>query len=65
MVVYDRARSAISEMEPAAVEWPTVFSGAEWYHVTGITPALGDKGAAATAGRSRRRTQRACASASI
>jgi len=47
-VIYDRARSAISEMEPDAVEWPTVFSGAEWFHVTGITPALGDKGTAAT-----------------
>jgi 2-dehydro-3-deoxygluconokinase len=48
-VIYDRARSAISEMEPDAVDWHTVFSGAAWYHVTGITPALGDKGAAATA----------------
>ena len=48
-VIYDRARSAISEMEPDAVDWKTVFTGAAWYHVTGITPALGDKGAAATA----------------
>ena len=48
-VIYDRARSAISEMEPDAVDWKTVFAGAAWYHVTGITPALGDKGAAATA----------------
>jgi 2-dehydro-3-deoxygluconokinase len=47
-VIYDRARSAISEMEPDAVDWPTVFSGAQWFHVTGITPALGDKGTAAT-----------------
>jgi 2-dehydro-3-deoxygluconokinase len=48
-VIYDRARSAISEMEPDAVDWKNVFAGAAWYHVTGITPALGDKGAAATA----------------
>ena len=48
-VIYDRARSAISEMEPDAVDWKTVFAGAAWYHVTGITPALGDKGTAATA----------------
>ncbi|HET7221378.1 MAG TPA: sugar kinase [Vicinamibacterales bacterium] len=48
-VIYDRARSAISEMEPDAVDWKTVFAGAAWYHVTGITPAVGDKGTAATA----------------
>jgi 2-dehydro-3-deoxygluconokinase len=48
-VIYDRARSSISEMEPDAVDWAKVFDGAAWYHVTGITPALGDKGTAATA----------------
>jgi 2-dehydro-3-deoxygluconokinase len=48
VVVYDRARSAISEMEPTAVEWPTVFAGAAWFHVTGITPALGAKAVACT-----------------
>jgi 2-dehydro-3-deoxygluconokinase len=48
-VIYDRARSAVSEMEPDAVDWKTVFAGAAWYHVTGITPALGEKGSAATA----------------
>ena len=48
-VIYDRARSAISEMEADAVDWAAVFAGAQWYHVTGITPALGDKGVAATA----------------
>ena len=47
-VIYDRARSAISEMEPEAVDWKAVFAGAAWYHVTGITPALGDKGVAST-----------------
>ena len=48
-VIYDRARSAISEMEPMPSTGPTVFAGAAWFHVTGITPALGEKGAAATA----------------
>jgi 2-dehydro-3-deoxygluconokinase len=48
-VIYDRARSAISEMEPDAVDWTRVFDGAQWFHVTGITPALGDRGAASTA----------------
>ena len=49
VVIYDRARSAISEMEPATVDWPRVFNGAAWFHVTGITPALGAKAAACTA----------------
>src|SRR5439155_10585606 len=47
-VIYDRARSAVSEMGPGAVPWDDVMSGAAWFHVTGITPALGDNGAAAT-----------------
>ena len=40
-VIYDRAASSISEMKPDAVDWPAAFTGADWYHVTGITPALG------------------------
>lgn len=48
-VVYDRAHSAIAEMAPDAVDWPTVLAGAAWFHVTGITPALGPKAADATA----------------
>ena len=48
-VIYDRAHSAISEMAPDAVNWSSVFEGAAWFHVTGITPALGDKAATATA----------------
>lgn len=47
-VVYDRARSAISEMDPDAVNWDQAMAGAAWFHVTGITPALGAKAAAAT-----------------
>jgi 2-dehydro-3-deoxygluconokinase len=47
-VIYDRAHSAISEMEPDAVGWDAVMTGAAWFHVTGITPALGAKAAAAT-----------------
>jgi len=47
-VIYDRARSAISEIPPDAVPWDRVLDGAAWFHVTGITPALGDAGAAAT-----------------
>ena len=48
-VIYDRAHSAISEMAPAAIDWDAVMAGAAWFHVTGITPALGEGAAAATA----------------
>ncbi len=48
VVVYDRARSAISEMEPGTIDWGKVFDGASWFHVTGITPALGPKAVACT-----------------
>ncbi|MGI5919477.1 MAG: PfkB family carbohydrate kinase, partial [Christensenellales bacterium] len=37
-VVYDRDHSAISQMKPGTVDWPRVFDGAAWFHVTGITP---------------------------
>jgi 2-dehydro-3-deoxygluconokinase len=47
-VIYDRAHSAASEMEPGTVEWAKIFAGASWFHVTGITPALGDRAAACT-----------------
>jgi 2-dehydro-3-deoxygluconokinase len=47
-VLYDRARSAISEMPADAIAWDRVMEGAAWFHVTGITPALGEKGTAAT-----------------
>jgi 2-dehydro-3-deoxygluconokinase len=47
-VIYDRARSAISEMAPGTVDWAAVFAGADWFHTTGITPALGEKAVACT-----------------
>jgi 2-dehydro-3-deoxygluconokinase len=47
-VIYDRARSAIAEMPPDAVDWASVMSGAAWFHTTGITPALGANAAEAT-----------------
>src|SRR3954468_18383415 len=47
-VIYDRARSAVSEMAADAVDWTRVMEGAAWFHVTGITPALGERGIAAT-----------------
>ena len=48
-VIYDRANSAISRMAIDAVDWTTVMKGATWFHVTGITPALGECAASATA----------------
>src|SRR5262249_29630714 len=48
-VVYDRAHSAISEIASDAVDWAAVMRDAAWFHVTGITPALGAPAAAATA----------------
>ncbi|MFD2725544.1 PfkB family carbohydrate kinase [Hyunsoonleella rubra] len=39
-VVYDRAHSAMSEIESGMVDWDEVFDGAEWFHWTGITPAI-------------------------
>jgi 2-dehydro-3-deoxygluconokinase len=47
-VIYDRAHSSISEMKPDAVDWKAAFTGADWYHVTGITPALGPNGVEST-----------------
>ena len=49
VVLYDRAYSATSEMEPGAVPWAEVLDGAGWFHCTGITPALGPGPAACTA----------------
>lgn len=45
LVVYDRAHSAISEAEPGSVDWDAVFDGVDWFHVSGITPALSQKAA--------------------
>jgi 2-dehydro-3-deoxygluconokinase len=44
-VIYDRAHSSISEMAADAVDWARVMDRAEWFHVTGITPALGPRAA--------------------
>ncbi len=44
-VVYDRAHSAIAECSPGDFDWDAVFDGAEWFHITGITPALSQSAA--------------------
>jgi 2-dehydro-3-deoxygluconokinase len=47
-VIYDRAHASIAELKPGTVKWAEVFAGAHWFHVTGITPALGPDAAACT-----------------
>lgn len=39
--IYDRAHSAIAEAQPSEFDWDSIFEGADWFHFTGITPALG------------------------
>lgn len=39
--IYDRANSAIAKALPSDFCWDEIFEGAEWFHFTGITPALG------------------------
>lgn len=41
-VIYDRAYSAIAMAVPSEFDWDTLFEGVEWFHFTGITPALSD-----------------------
>ena len=45
-VIYDRAGSSIAEATTADFDWAKIFKGADWFHFTGITPALGDNVAA-------------------
>jgi 2-dehydro-3-deoxygluconokinase len=48
-VLYDRAGSAMSAVAPGTIDWPRVFDGARWFHVSGITPALSASAALVTA----------------
>ena len=45
-VIYDRAGAAIGLATTADFDWNKIFEGADWFHFTGITPALGDNVAA-------------------
>src|SRR5947207_8831305 len=47
-VLYDRKGAAIAGIRPGEVPWASVFAGAKWFHVTGITPALSTGAAEAT-----------------
>ncbi|HZY41664.1 MAG TPA: sugar kinase [Anaerolineae bacterium] len=39
-VIYDRAGSSFATIQPGMVNWSAVFAGADWFHWTGITPAV-------------------------
>ena len=43
-VVYDRADSSICNATPEDFDWDVVFKDAQWFHITGITPAISEKG---------------------
>jgi 2-dehydro-3-deoxygluconokinase len=45
-VIYDRAHAAITEVKPGDFDWDAIFDGAEWFHTTGITPAIAEGTAA-------------------
>ena len=39
-VIYDRSHSSICDIKPGMIDWEKVFDGADWFHWTGITPAI-------------------------
>ncbi|MBE7045246.1 MAG: sugar kinase [Ruminococcaceae bacterium] len=47
-VVYDRAHSSISTAKPEDFDFDAIFEGADWFHFTGITPAISDDAAVLT-----------------
>lgn len=47
-VIYDRAGSAIAEAVPADFDFDKIMEGVDWFHWSGITPAISDKAAALT-----------------
>lgn len=42
-VIYDRGASAIAQANADDFDWDTIFDDADWFHITGITPALSDQ----------------------
>jgi 2-dehydro-3-deoxygluconokinase len=39
-VIYDRANSSLATIQPGMIDWDAAFEGADWFHFTGITPAI-------------------------
>lgn len=48
-IVYDRYESAFAHLDPAAFDWQQILAGANWFHWSGITPAVSAPAARATA----------------
>ena len=44
-VVYDRAHAALALAQPGTLDWKKIFTGATWFHITGITPAISQSAA--------------------
>lgn len=42
-VIYDRKYSSIATAKQSDFDWEKIFNGADWFHLTGITPALSDE----------------------
>ena len=47
-VIYDRSHSSIAEAEPTDFDFDAIMEGAQWFHWSGITPAVSDKAAQIT-----------------
>lgn len=47
-VIYDRAGASIADVDVSEFDFDKILDGADWFHTTGITPALSDKAAALT-----------------
>jgi 2-dehydro-3-deoxygluconokinase len=45
-VLYDRAGSAFAAADPSSFDWKAIFAGADWLHLSGVTPAVGANAAA-------------------
>ncbi len=45
-VIYDRAGSAFATIQPGMIHWKAAFENADWFHWTGITPAVSESAAA-------------------
>ena len=46
-IIYDRAASVFAQADPALYDWPALLAGAAWLHVSGVTPAVGERAAQA------------------
>ena len=59
-VIYDRADSSLAMTPASAYDWPSIFTGAQWLHLSGITPALSKKAAEATIEAAQQAKQLGC-----